>query len=99
MTIEVREQDLVSLYHKAKKKYKECINYQENEFLKDEVNTPLEHVVLKEKDIKIVFSQNITSGHLLEVTLILYEGNKEIGTYMYMENETGNEVDDRLVFF
>lgn len=99
MTIEVKEQDLAFIYNKAKMKYKECINYKDNTFLKDEVNIPLEFILLREKDIKIVFSQNAAYNYLLEVTLELYDGDEKIGQYIYSENEIGDEIDDILVFY
>ena len=82
MTINVNQQDLAFLYEKAKQKYAECINNKENQFLKDEVGYPLESILVIEKDIKIVFTQNISDKYLLELNLELYVGGKEIGRYV-----------------
>jgi hypothetical protein len=99
MKFEVKHQDLALLYSKAKNAYKDCISNAGNEFLKNEVNVPLECIQLIEKDVKIVFYQYRADEYLLEVALILFAEDKEIGKYIYIENEIGQVVDDILVFY
>jgi len=99
MVIIARNEDLTLLYNRAKKKYHECINYQENKFLQNEIGVPLRSIQLVETDVKIVFSQESADTYLLEICLTLYTDNKSIGKYVYTENEMGKGVDDSLVFY
>ncbi len=98
MTIEVNEQDLALLYHKAEQKYKASIRDKENEFLKEEIDIPLESIQAIAKDIKFTFTQESAHEYLVEVTLILHAGDKEIGKYISIETETGEMIDDFLIF-
>ena len=88
----------LSLYDTAKAKFRQCISDEENQFLKGEVGIPLENILIIESEIKIVFSQRITEHFLIEISLLLFDGNKKIGKYLYIENEKGEAVDDALVF-
>jgi hypothetical protein len=99
MIIEVNNQDLELLYSKAKENYIICINHTENEFLKKEVNVSLNSVLLRETDIKIVFSQEIADMYQLEVCLTIYADNQAIGKYVYIENKRGEAIEDSLVFY
>lgn len=96
MKIEGMQQVLCLLYNKAKQNFEECIN--DNQFLKDEVSISLNEIIIIEKDIKIVFSQRDFEQYLFEVSLILSDGQKEIGRYLYIENEKEEVIDDYLVF-
>jgi hypothetical protein len=89
---------ILSLYDTAKAKLRQCISDEENQFLKGEVGIPLENILIIESEIKIVFSQRITEHFLIEISLLLFDGNKKIGKYLYIENEKGEAVDDALVF-
>lgn len=99
MTVKVNEQDLVWLYNKAKQKYKDCINNKDNNFLESEINVPLESVSLIEKEIKIVFSRHVFNNMFFHVSLALFAAEREIGLYIYIENQDGSEMDDSLVFY
>lgn len=99
MRIEGIKKVILLLYDKAKKKFDECINDEDNKFLKDEINIPLIEIIIIEKNIKIVFSELDFEQYLFEVSLILFDGHKEIGKYLYIENERGETIDDSLVFY
>lgn len=99
MKFESLTPDLSLLYIKAKESFKECIRNEDNEFLKDEVNIPLEDIAVVEESIKIVFFQKIFDSYLFEVTLLLFDGNQEIGKYSYSENERKENIEDNLVFY
>lgn len=99
MKLEYLVPDLSLFYIKAKESFKECIRNKENEFLRDEINIPLEEIVAIEKDIKIVFFQKSFDHYLVEVNLLLFDGNKEIGKYLYLENEREGDIEDSLVFY
>ena len=98
MKFESSVPDLSLLYNKAKESFKECIRNKDNEFLKNEVSISLEDIVVIEESIKIVFSQKFFNRYLVEVSLLLFDGNKEIGKYLYFENEREEDIDDSLVF-
>jgi hypothetical protein len=99
MKIENIEQKLSLLYGKAIKEFKICINDEENNFLKDEVNIPLENIKIIEKDVRIVFTKRVSEQYLFEVSLLLFEGDEEIGKYVYVESEKGEEINDSLAFY
>ena len=91
--------DLSLLYIKAKKQFEKCICDKDNEFLRDEVNIPLENIIIIEKSIKIVFSQRAFQQYLFEVNLVLLDGEREIGRFLYVESRRGEAIDDSLVFY
>jgi hypothetical protein len=93
------ESDLSLYYTKAKESLKECIQNEENEFLRDELSIPFNDILVIEKDIKIVFSKRAFVEYKIEVCLLLFEGNKEVGKYIYIENDKKEGVDDSLVLY
>lgn len=97
--IEVTEQDLVLLYQRAKQGYQKCIFDAENEFLRDEVDYPLESILLMNEDIKIVFHKNVALQYSVEICFLLLAEENEIGKYTFVEDESGNVIDDFLVFY
>ena len=99
MKITSIQQDLSLLYNRAKKKFEDCIGNEDNEFLKVEVGIPLDDIIIIEKDIKIVFSKRDFEYYLFEVSLMLFDKNKEIGKYLYIENQSENAIDDSLIFY
>jgi hypothetical protein len=99
MKFENIESDLSVLYKKARKSFEECIGNKDNEFLKSEVNIPLSHIVVVEKEINIVLPKMAFGEYTLEVCLLLFEGSKEIGKYSYIENDKKEMIDDSLVFY
>jgi len=98
MKIEGMQQVLCLLYNKARQNFVECINDNDNQFLKDEVSISLDEIIIIEEDIKIVFSKRDFEQYLFEVSLILSDGQNEIGKYLYIENEKEEVIDDSLVF-
>ncbi|MBK5722310.1 hypothetical protein JGH11_15655 [Dysgonomonas sp. Marseille-P4677] len=99
MKFESLAPDLSLLYIKAKRSFKECISNKDNEFLKDEINIPLEDIIVIEENIKIIFTQKGFNHYLIEVSLLLFDTNKEIGKYIYSENEKQEDIEDSLVFY
>lgn len=88
------ESDLSIYYTKAKENFKKCIQNEENEFLKDEIHVSFNAILAIEKDIKIVFSKRAFEEYKIEVCLLLFEGNKEVGKYIYIENDKKEAIDD-----
>jgi hypothetical protein len=99
MKFKGKESDLSLMYSKAKESFYECINNQDNEFLKNEISISIDNIIVIEKSIKIVYLKRIFDKHLIEVCLLLFEGNKEIGKYIYVANDKNEGVDDSLVFY
>lgn len=100
MTIQINEQMLVLLYQKARQGYQGCIENKENGFLEDEINAPLESIIVEEKDVKIVFSKNNVFEYVFEVSFKLsLTGNNQIGRYTYIQDELGEMIDEFLVFY
>jgi hypothetical protein len=100
MIIDISKQEVALLYAKAKEKYNNCINHEDNAFLEEEASVPLKTIELKESSIKVVFSQEDTERYLLEITIGLWDrSNQSIGKYMYIQDDVGNTIDDSLVFF
>lgn len=99
MIIEIDKSNLDLLYNKAKESYNECIDFRDNGFLQQEVDTPLKFIILKETEVKVVFSAEMPESFILEVYLELYANCKIIGKCLYFENEKGDSIDDSLVFY
>jgi hypothetical protein len=99
MKLKILLPKLSLLYENAKKSFNECILNKDNDFLRDEINIPIEDIILIEKDIKFVFSQKFFDRYIIEVCLLLFAENKEIGKYLYFENENNEGIDDSLVFY
>jgi hypothetical protein len=99
MRIEDIQPELFLLFNKAKSKFEECINDEDNKFLLDELNLSSQEIVVIEKDIKIVFYKRSFERFYFEISLVLFDGKNEIGKYSYIENEKGESVDDSLVFY
>ena len=97
MSMEFR--DLSLFYYKAKRSFEQCIQDSDNDFLKNEINIPVEEIIVVEKNIKIVFSRRAFESYLIEVSLSLFEVDKEIGRYLYVENDKKEGIDDSLVFY
>lgn len=100
MIINLKKQDLELFYDRAISKYHDCVTRADNAFLKDEISIPLASIKLKYLNIKIVFSQEDIENYVLEITISLRDYNdKYIGKYVYIEDDNGKEVEDKLVFF
>ena len=100
MIISIKKTELKLLYDKAIRNYHDCLIKVDNAFLRDELSIPLESIILKFSNIKIVFSQTDIENYVFETTISLWDYNdKYIGKYVYIEDGNGNEVDDKLVFF
>ncbi|SEW40134.1 hypothetical protein SAMN05428988_5232 [Chitinophaga sp. YR573] len=100
MIVEISKHEFTLLYTKAKEKYNNCINDEDNAFLEEEVSVPLKTIELKESSIKVVFSLEDTERYLLEITITLWDrSNQLIGKYEYIQDDEGNGVDDSLVFY
>lgn len=99
MKFEFFESDLLSLYDNAKASFKECINNKDNDFLLKEVNIPLDKIMIVEKGVKIIISKRDFITPFFEISLLLTNGSKEIGKYVYVENAVKQAIDDSLVFY
>ena len=99
MTIEINTDLFELLYKKATKSFYDCIGAQENKFLKSEIDIPIKSIDLIESYVKITFPQGDFNHYDTEVILLLQANNKEIGKYIYIEDNTGKQIDDSLIFY
>lgn len=100
MVIDIKKEELVIFYLKAKQKYSECIRNFDNKFLENEVPIPIEKISVKFSNIKVILNQDIIENYLFEITLDLVTiANENIGKYVYIEDKYGNSIDDSLVLF
>ena len=89
---------LESVLNKAQLSFWDCLRNEENAFLKDEVDFPIELIAIKKDYIKIYFDRP-EDDCLLEVLLnLVAPSNEKIGSYIYKEDGTGKVVDDYLIF-
>lgn len=67
--------------------------------MKDEINAPLESIVIEENDVKIVFSKKNTFEYVFGVNFKLsLTDNNQIGRYTYIQDGQGEMIDEVLVF-
>lgn len=89
-----------SLFFKiARDGYEKCIQDEENEFLKCELNRSLSEIKISDKEIRILFSERNIEVYNIEVILQLLDGNNVIGKYTYVLNNENHGIDDSLVFY
>lgn len=99
MNINVEQTDLDKMYQKAEEGFKDCIAGDDREDLQSEIDVPLDEIVTKTEEVKIRFWKNENRHFILDIKLILLSPNGEkIGHYRLLEDETGECVDDYLVF-
>lgn len=97
--IRLRKTDLNDMYSKAKLAYRKCIEDEENEFLKNEIKTPIHSIKLKEESVMIKYLENNVDNYILEIKIQLLSTTDDIlGSYIYYENENGIGIDDILKF-
>jgi len=71
----------------------------DNGYLKDEINIPINDIILMEDFVSVKFLKYEIDTFVIEVKLQLISPDKRlIGKYFYYENETGDPVDDSLIF-
>ena len=99
MKLENLEVDLPMLYERAINSYRACIYNKDNLYLNEEVNIPLEEIIVGGKSIKIVYNSTNFSDPIFEVCLLLFDESLEIGKYTYLESVKKEAVDDFLVFY
>ncbi len=87
------------LYLKAREHLDVSVQNKDNSFLREELSIPWEKVRVIDHEIKIVFSKSDFTRFILEVSLLLLDGNQPIGRYQYFQNEHEDGIDDRLVFY
>ncbi len=91
--------DSVSFYNKAKESFIKCIKNPDNQFLKEEIEIPLDVIRVFEKNINVVLSEKTFNNPIFEISLSLFDEFKEIGIYVYIENDKGVCIDDSLIFY
>lgn len=94
-----------NLYLRAKHSFNECVLNPDNDFLKDEINTSVSEITLKDDFIRLRFfededeDQNQNERFVVEVKLQLISADHLlIGRYYYYEDERKTPLDDRLIF-
>lgn len=97
MKVEILKNDFEKFYSRAKKGYQKCI--EGNGYLQNQVDIPISSIVIKEHDVKIVFVKDITDMYQVDIRLILYAAEDEIGEYVYSLDEEDEVVDDMLLFY
>lgn len=97
--IQVNEQDLELIYSKAEKAFKKCLVDDENKFLANEIDIPINSIITENEFIKIQYLKNESNRYVIEIKIQLRsQNNRIIGSYSYYENEKGIPLDDVLVF-
>jgi len=97
--MEISKNDLKQIYSKANAAFIECITCRENEFLRDEIDIPIDLITTKEEFVRVQFYKSEVNVFVIEANIqLLAPDGKLIGTYSYYEDETGSPVDDRLTF-
>jgi len=88
-----------NLYSKARLAFNKCILNPDNVFLKDEINIPINDIILMEDFVCVKFRKYEINTFVIEVKLqLISPDNRLIGKYFYYENEKGAPVDDSLIF-
>jgi hypothetical protein len=88
-----------NLYLKAKKSFNACILNPDNDYLKDEINIPINEIILVEEFIRIQFFKYDIEKFVVEVKLKLISHDDHIiGSYLYWEDEKNTPLDDSLIF-
>ncbi|SNR16238.1 hypothetical protein [Tenacibaculum jejuense] len=92
------KEELELKYSKAKNAFEKCINYEENEYLSDEIGFSVKDIIVKYDSVKIEYSYS--SGICLTSikVLLLSEKNERIGTFTLVEDDNEDIIDDILVF-
>lgn len=88
-------------YLKCKTAFQDCISNKENDFLKEEIETPINDLVLHNDQITLLFKSENNDDFIIDIKIKLINSdlNKQIGYYKYQENMEGEYLDEFLVFF
>lgn len=87
------------LYLKAKLSFNECILNPDNNYLKEEIDIPIDEISLVEDFIRVQFFKNNIDKFVVEVGLkLISQDNRSIGRYFYYEDEKNTPLDDSLIF-
>jgi len=87
------------LYLQAKEGFLCCIRNVDNSFLKEEVDIPLENIIPKKRNIKIVCESDENEDYYYEVSHWLFGNEILIGEYVAFLNQNKEIIDDKLVFY
>lgn len=93
------EDFLLQMYRKANKSFNSCILDKNNDYLLEELKTPLENVELRNYSVQFIFNSLEFKNFTIETTIQLYIENEIIGKYSYIEGSQGSFIDDVLVFY
>jgi hypothetical protein len=93
------EDFLLQMYKKAKKNFNSCILDKNNDYLLEELKTPLENVELRNCSEQFKFNLLEVKDFTIETTIQLFIENEIIGKYSYIESSQGFFIDDVLVFY
>lgn len=100
--MKMTNQELEDYYSRAIKAFKNCIEDEENKFLKTEIHGSIDLIIPKKEYVKIQFRGAEENEYWVEVKIHLYFSNanniNSIGYYYYYEDKKGQPLDDKLVF-
>ncbi len=97
MKIKIDQTDFIGLYAEAEKSFKDSLA--NNDYLKSEIDIPLEEIQVKENYVRMQFFVFDNNQSILETNLLLLSPNgEEIGWYCLHKDENGEVVDDYLYF-
>ncbi|RYD97757.1 MAG: hypothetical protein EOP54_09900 [Sphingobacteriales bacterium] len=90
-----------NLFQRSVKSFYKCIESEENSFLKNELDVPLNSILPTYESINITLPfKNCFEQFRVEVKLkLLNSDGNLIGTYSYFENEEEIAIDDFLVVY
>ena len=97
--IKLNKEDLELMYSKAKTAFEKCVGDDENKFLANEIDIPINSILTENEFVRIQYFKSETDSYIVETKIqLLSKANEIIGSYIYYENEDGIPVDDSLVF-
>lgn len=97
----IDKQNIEAIFKRTVEFYNSCIHSKENAFLEIEVGDSLSSIIPIKDSIKIIFQNEncINQDYIFEIKLILKNTSGDtIGSYLYVENDKGEPVDDFLSF-
>lgn len=85
-------------YDNAIEAYEKCIGKEENSFLSEEIDIPVQNLRIENDSVLFKYIGMDDSYFVIEVKLRLMSGNFEIGYYILVLDEQHTHIDDVLFF-
>lgn len=85
--------------NKAVENYNQCVFSKENDFLELEIPCSLNDLKINKEIIKLIYEIDEFKITNIEIILLLFYEENVIGEYKYIEDDSGNIIDDYLIFY